>query len=74
MERLRWWLLLLSAVMFSMSGCTTLADRRTWSERSAHFASGDHLALSVKSHDTSASITEADMARAAREEWAAAGQ
>src|SRR5437867_1815142 len=69
MERLQWWLLLLSAVMFSMSGCATLDDWRIWSGHQAHFASADHLAFSVKSHDTSVSITEVDTAAAAREEW-----
>jgi hypothetical protein len=69
MERLQWWLLLLSAVMFSMSGCATLEDWHTWSGNPAHFASVSHLAFSVKSHPTSVSITEADTAAAAREEW-----
>jgi hypothetical protein len=69
MERLQWWLLLLSAVMFSMSGCATGDDWHTWSGHSAHFASADHLAFSVKSHDTSTSITEADTAAATREDW-----
>ncbi len=70
MERLQWWLLLLSAVMFSMSGCATLTeDWKIWSGHPVHFASGNHLAFSVRSHDTSASITEGDTAKAAREEW-----
>jgi hypothetical protein len=70
MERLQWWLLLLSAVMFSMSGCSTLAeDWKIWSAHPAHFASADHLAFSVKSHETPASITESDTAAATREEW-----
>lgn len=70
MERLKWWLLLLSAVMFSMSGCATRADDwKIWAGHPAHFASGDHLAFSVKSHGTSASITEADTTAAALEEW-----
>ncbi|HEV8584168.1 MAG TPA: hypothetical protein VGT02_04270 [Methylomirabilota bacterium] len=70
MERLQWWLLLLSAVMFSMSGCATLGDDwQIWSGHPVHFASGDHLAFSVKSHETNASITETDTNSAAREEW-----
>jgi hypothetical protein len=69
MERLQWWLLLLSAVMFSMSGCTSVVDFQTWAEHPVHYASGQHLAFSVKSHPTAASITEADTAAAAREEW-----
>jgi hypothetical protein len=69
MERLQWWLLLLSAVMFSMSGCATGTDWRTWSEHPVHYASGDHLAFSVRSHDTAASIKDADTVAATREDW-----
>jgi hypothetical protein len=68
MEGLRWWLLLLTAVMFSMSGCAT-RDWSVWSTNSAHFASRQHLAFSMKSHPTEASITEEDMQAATREEW-----
>jgi hypothetical protein len=74
MERLQWWLLLLSAVMFSMSGCATMREwrltaLRDWSEHPAHFASAHHMAFSMKRHETAASITEADTAAAAREDW-----
>jgi hypothetical protein len=77
MERLQWWLLLLSAVMFSMSGCssvrswqaTALRDWHVWAEHPTHFASGHHMAFSVKSHKTAASITPADAEAAEREEW-----
>jgi hypothetical protein len=69
MERLQWWLLLLSAVMFSMSGCATRADWQMWAGHPAHFASSNHLAFSVKSHPTTASISEADTKAAEREEW-----
>jgi hypothetical protein len=77
MERLQWWLLLLSAVMFSMSGCgstkawqgTALSDWQVWAQHSSHFASGQHLAFSLKSHPTPASISEGDKATASREEW-----
>jgi len=77
MERLQWWLLLLSAVMFSMSGCsstrawqgTALSDFEIWKQHSTHFASARHLVFSSKSHPTTASITEADKATAGREAW-----
>src|SRR5439155_649122 len=69
MERLQWWLLLLSAVMFSMSGCATRADWQIWAGHPAHFASSNHLAFSAKSHPTTASITEADKEAAEREAW-----
>jgi hypothetical protein len=77
MERLQWWLLLLSAVMFSMSGCsskqawqgTALSDFDIWRQHSTHFASGHHMVFSTKSHPTTASITESDKAAAARQDW-----
>jgi len=77
MERLQWWLLLLSAVMFSMSGCssarswqgTALGDWQIWAQHPAHFASGHHMAFSMKSHKTAASITPADADAAEREGW-----
>ena len=74
MERLQWWLLLLSAVMFSMSGCASVREwrmtaLRDWSEHPAHFASNQHMAFSMKSHKTAASISDADTDAAAREQW-----
>jgi hypothetical protein len=69
MEVLRWWLLFLVAVMFSMSGCASVEDWATWSTHPSHFASGEHLAFSMKSHRTDASITDADIQAAMREEW-----
>jgi hypothetical protein len=68
MEGLRWWLLLLTALMFSMSGCAS-REWMIWATNPAHFASAQHLAFSVKGHPTEASITEEDMQAAAREEW-----
>jgi hypothetical protein len=68
MEGLRWWLLLLTAIMFSMSGCAS-QDWSIWATNPAHFASAQHIAFSVKSHPTEASITEEDITAATREEW-----
>jgi hypothetical protein len=68
MEGLRWWLLLLTALMFSMSGCAS-RTWTIWATNPAHFASAQHLAFSMKRHPTEASITEEDMQAAAREEW-----
>lgn len=69
MERLQWWLLLLSAVMFSMSGCSSVQAWRIWSENPAHFASSHHMGFSLKSHKTTASIRPADTDAAERESW-----
>jgi hypothetical protein len=68
MEGLRWWLLLLTALMFSMSGCAS-QQWTIWATNPAHFASAQHLAFSMKGHPTEASITEEDIQAASREEW-----
>jgi hypothetical protein len=69
MERLQWWLLLLSAVMFSMSGCASGTDWQTWAEHRTHYASADHMTFSAKKHPTAESITPTDTETATREEW-----
>ena len=70
MANLRWWLLLIAAVMFSMSGCASARDWSTWREHPTHFASNDHLTFSVRAgHGEAAAISDADKARAAREGW-----
>lgn len=68
MEGLRWWLLLLTALMFSMSGCAN-REWTIWATNPAHFASAHHIAFSMKSHPSEASITEEDIQAASREEW-----
>lgn len=68
MEGLRWWLLLLTALMFSMSGCAS-HQWTIWATNAAHFASGHHVAFSMKSHPTEASIMDEDIQAATREEW-----
>ena len=60
MEGLRWWLLLLTALMFSMSGCAS---------RELHAASAHPIASSMKSHPSEASIADDDLQAASREEW-----
>jgi hypothetical protein len=49
MESLRWWLLLIAAVMFSMSGCASSQDWAFWRAHPTHFASGEHRAFSTRS-------------------------
>jgi hypothetical protein len=78
MESLRWWLLLIAAVMFSMSGCAASQDWAFWRAHPTHFASGDHLNFSMR-HDTGYGdgngngsdpvITDGDVALAQDEGW-----
>lgn len=58
MESLRWWLLLIAAVMFSMSGCVSSPDSAYREEHPTHVGSGEHDA-----------ITDLDVALAGDEGW-----
>jgi len=80
MESLRWWLLMIAAVMFSMSGCASSPDWAFWREHPSHFASGDHLSFSTRygnghgysnggGNGTEPAITDADAALARDEAW-----
>jgi hypothetical protein len=76
MENLRWWLLLIAAVMFSMSGCVSAQDWAYWRDHPTHFASGDHLTFSVTNHSglgneraANPTITEHDVKMARNEAW-----
>jgi hypothetical protein len=81
MESLRWWLLLVAAVMFSMSGCASPRDWAFWRAHPTHFASGEHMTFSMRydgaqlpeSHGTGAGgdveITGQDVALAEQEGW-----
>lgn len=65
MEGLRWWLVLLTAVLFSMSGCAT---RSRPSTSPADLASAQQLQFSAKSHPTESSIADGDVVTASPEE------
>jgi hypothetical protein len=70
MENLRWWLLLIAAVMFSMSGCATPQEWAHWREHPTHFASGEHLGFSAKNDSPfHPLVTEADRKHAADQQW-----
>ena len=72
MENLRWWLLLIAAVMFSMSGCASSQDWASWRQHPTHFASGDHAGFSMRHgnpHRADPEITDADVKIAGDEAW-----
>jgi hypothetical protein len=48
MDSLRWWLLLLAAVMFSMSGCASKEQWDAWWSHPTHYASGNHMEFSQR--------------------------
>jgi hypothetical protein len=70
MDNLRWWLLLIAAVMFSMSGCTSTRDWASWQEHPTHFASNDHLTFSMRNgNGDDPVITDVDKDQARDEGW-----
>jgi hypothetical protein len=70
MESARWWLLLVAAVMFSMSGCASNDQWAQWRAHPTHFASGDHWSFSSRTNDASVlRITERDLQIAMDQSW-----
>ncbi len=70
MDNLRWWLLLIAAVMFSMSGCASSRDWTTWRDHPTHFASNEHMTFSARQgNGDDPAITDADKALAGTEGW-----
>ena len=70
MDNLRWWLLLISAVMFSMSGCASSQDWAYWREHPTHFATGGHMTFSMKNDNVyHPMVTEDDVKRAKEHSW-----
>jgi hypothetical protein len=70
MDNLRWWLLLIVAVLFSMSGCASSQDWAYWREHPTHFASGGHMGFSVKNDNPYyPMVTEADAKQAQAYGW-----
>ena len=71
MDSLRWWFLLLAAVLFSMSGCASKDEWNAWTSHPTHYASGNHWEFSQRTggdFDPKA-ISEADRDLAMKEGW-----
>lgn len=69
MESLRWWLLLIAAVMFSMSGCASSPDWAFWREHPTPVAAGDRLSSMRQGNGSEPAITAADATLARDEAW-----
>jgi hypothetical protein len=70
MDNLRWWLLLIAAVMFSMSGCASARDWAYWRDHPTHFASGGHMTFSMKNDNVyHPMVTDADRKLAQQHGW-----
>ena len=60
---------LLVAVML-LAGCASGEEWREWRSHGAHFASGDHMAFSLRNRESGASgVTRTDLARAGEQAW-----
>jgi hypothetical protein len=71
MDSLRWWLLLLAAVMFSMSGCVSKNQWNNWASHPSHYASGNHWEFSQRTGGDvdPKMISVADQETATKEGW-----
>ena len=71
MDSLRWWLLLLAAVMFSMSGCVSKNQWNNWASHPSHYASGNHWEFSQRTGGDidPKMISAADQDTAIKEGW-----
>ena len=71
MDSLRWWFLLLAAVMFSMSGCASKDQWNAWTAHPSHYASGNHWEFSQRTGGNidPKIISEADREVAMKEGW-----
>jgi hypothetical protein len=71
MDSLRWWLLLLAAVMFSMSGCASKDQWNNWAGHPTHYASGNHWEFSQRTGGDidPRIISQADQEVATKEGW-----
>jgi hypothetical protein len=71
MDSLRWWLLLLAAVMFSMSGCVSKNQWNNWASHPSHYASGNHWEFSQRTGGdvNPKMISAADQDVAVKEGW-----
>ena len=71
MDSLRWWLLLLAAVMFSMSGCVSKNQWNNWASHPSHYASVNHWEFSQRTGGDidPKMISAADQDTAVKEGW-----
>ena len=68
MNRRMWRSIPIVAVL--LAGCASGEEWREWRAHSAHFASGDHMAFSLRNRDgAGAGVSRADLSRASAESW-----
>lgn len=63
-------LALIGALLLTAAGCATSEEWATWKTHSAHFATAEHLAFSVKNRQgTGPRVTRDDIRTAREQEW-----
>ena len=66
MKRYGLWFIALAG---TLAGCASSQEWQTWKEHPTHFASGDHLAFSVRNSESSPRVTRKDIVLARDEAW-----
>ena len=67
--RLRVWIALVYLASVAVAtGCAS-QDWKEWKSHSSHFASGDHMAFSLKNQGKTARVSSADTREAAAQSW-----
>lgn len=71
MRRNSWRMLVLAGGgLLTALGCASRAEWTTWEEHPTHFASGGHLAFSVRhTEESEPRVTRSDLSRARDEGW-----
>jgi hypothetical protein len=66
-KTVRWGIVLLSIA--SVSACASSEQWKEWRSHSSHFASGDHMAFSLRNQGKTAKVRSGDSARASAQSW-----
>ena len=70
MPRNRLGLALVGTLLLTATGCATSEEWATWRSHTAHFATGDHLAFSVRNRQgTGPRVTREDIQMAREQSW-----
>jgi hypothetical protein len=68
MRDIRFALILMSAAMVA-SSCASSEQWKEWRSHSTHFASGDHMAFSLKNQGSTPRVSRRDEREAAAQSW-----
>jgi hypothetical protein len=63
----RWGVVLLSIA--GLSACASSEQWKEWRSHSSHFASGDHMAFSLRNQGKTGKVRSGDAARSSAQSW-----